>query len=123
MLDVQPGEGNLEHGLGADLSIGRGAGRVVRRKLVGTLRPGRRSTFMTRYFFDIREGDKVAIDEEGKDLPSVESAQEEAARSLADLARDKIGCYPFCQMSIEVRDTDGPVVEAKFVWELRQTRH
>jgi hypothetical protein len=78
---------------------------------------------MTRYFFDIREGDKVAIDEEGKDLPSVEAAQEEAARSLADLARDKIGCYPFCQMSIRVRDTDGPVVEAKFVWELRQTRH
>jgi hypothetical protein len=78
---------------------------------------------MPRYFFDIREGDKVAIDEEGKDLPGVEAAQEEAARSLADLARDKIGCYPFCQMSIGVRDTDGPVVEAKFVWELRQTRH
>ena len=77
---------------------------------------------MTRYFFDIREGDEVAIDEEGKDLPSVEAAQEEAARSLADLARDKIGCYPFCHMRIGVRDKDGPVVEAKFVWELRQTR-
>ena len=123
MLGVQPDHGNPEHGLGADLSIGRGTGQVARRKLVGTLRPGRRSTLMTRYFFDIREGDKVAIDEEGKDLPSVEAAQEEAARSLADLARDKIGCYPFCQMSIRVRDTDGPVVEAKFVWELSQTRH
>ncbi|KJC60200.1 hypothetical protein UP10_14085 [Bradyrhizobium sp. LTSPM299] len=78
---------------------------------------------MTRYFFDIREGDKVAIDEEGEDLPSVQAAQEEAAGSLADLARDEIGCYPFCQMSIAVRDTGGPVVEAKFVWELRQTRH
>jgi hypothetical protein len=26
-------------------------------------------------------------------------------------------------MTIQVRDSDGPVVEAKFVWELRQTRH
>jgi hypothetical protein len=78
---------------------------------------------MKRYFFDIREGDKVAIDEEGKELSHVEAAQEEAARSLADLARDEIGCEPFCHMTIQVRDSDGPVVEAKFVWELRQTRH
>jgi hypothetical protein len=78
---------------------------------------------MTRYFFDIREGDQVAIDEEGKELPHVKAAQEEAARSLADLARDKIGCEPFCPMTVQVRDRDGPVVEAKFIWELRQTRH
>jgi hypothetical protein len=26
-------------------------------------------------------------------------------------------------VSIEVRDSEGPVVEAKFSWELRQTRH
>jgi hypothetical protein len=78
---------------------------------------------MRRYYFDIREGDKVAIDEEGKELPDVEAAQEEAARSLADLARDKVGCHPFCEVSIEVRDSEGPVVEAKFSWELRQTRH
>lgn len=45
----------------------------------------------------------------------LEAAQEEAARSLADLARDKIGCHPFCQMTIEVRDTHRQVVEAKFV--------
>jgi hypothetical protein len=54
---------------------------------------------MKRYFFDIREGDQVAIDEEGKELPHVEAAQEEAARSLADLARDKIACEPFCHMT------------------------
>jgi hypothetical protein len=78
---------------------------------------------MTRYFFDIREDDQLAIDEEGQELPDVEAAQEEAARSLADLARDKIGCHPFCQMVIQVRDSDGPIIEAKFAWELRQTRH
>jgi hypothetical protein len=78
---------------------------------------------MARYFFDIREGDRVAIDEEGIEFSHVEAAQEEAARSLADLARDRIACQPFCQMTIAVRDDDGPVVEAKFVWELRHTRH
>jgi hypothetical protein len=30
---------------------------------------GRRSNLMTRYFFDIREGDKVAVDEEEKEFP------------------------------------------------------
>jgi hypothetical protein len=77
---------------------------------------------MTRYFFDIREGDSVAPDEEGLEFPHVEAAQEEAAHSLADLVRDKIRGQPNCYMAIEVRDNDGPVVEAKFVWELRPTR-
>jgi hypothetical protein len=58
----------------------------------------------------------------GKTFPVLRRPKRRRARSLADLARDKIGCHPFCQMSIGIRDTDGPVVEAKFVWELRQTR-
>ncbi|KJC60055.1 hypothetical protein UP10_15395 [Bradyrhizobium sp. LTSPM299] len=77
---------------------------------------------MTRYFFDIREGESVAPDEEGLEFPHVEAAQEEAARALADLVRDKIRGHPNNYMAIEVRDNDGPVVEAKFVWELRPIR-
>jgi hypothetical protein len=78
---------------------------------------------MKRYFFDIRDGDNIAPDEEGIEFPHVEAAQEEAAHSLADLVRDKIRGTPMCRMAIEVRDHDGPVVEARFVWELRQARH
>jgi hypothetical protein len=77
---------------------------------------------MTRYFFDIHEGDSIAPDEEGLEFPHVEAAQEEAAHSLADLVRDKIRGQPNCHMAIEVRDNAGPVVEARFVWELRPTR-
>lgn len=73
-----------------------------------------------RYFFDIRDGDNVAIDEEGKELPDLGAAQEEAARSLADLTRDKIGCHKFCQIIIEVRDSNGPLFETQFV---RETMH
>lgn len=77
---------------------------------------------MMRYFFDIRDGDSVAPDEEGLEFPHIEAAQEEAAHSLADLVRDKIRGQPNCHMAIEVRDNAGLVLEARFVWELRHTR-
>ena len=70
---------------------------------------------MTPYFFDIRDGDEFGPDEEGMELPHVEAAQVEAARSLADIVRHKSNSQPFALMSIQVRDNDGPVVEAKFV--------
>jgi hypothetical protein len=71
---------------------------------------------MTQYFFDICNGDQLTADEEGMELPDIEAAQEEAARSLADLARDHIRRQPACHMAIEVRDSNGPVLEASFFW-------
>ena len=50
---------------------------------------------MTRYFFDIRDGDEFIVDQEGTELPHVEAAQIEAAHSLADMVRDKINSQPF----------------------------
>ena len=74
---------------------------------------------MKRYFFDIRDGDNLAVDEEGMELRDVEAAQEEAARSLADMTRDRIRSKPRWHVAIEVRDDNGPVVEASFQWRLR----
>ena len=45
---------------------------------------------MARYYFDMREGDQIAPDEEGMELRTMEAVQEEAARTLADMARDAI---------------------------------
>jgi hypothetical protein len=79
-----------------------------------------------RYFFDLRKGDEVAIDEEGVELPTIEAVQEEAARSLADVARDAVhnahknGAGH--QMSIEVRDEQGAVLQAKFTFDLTRLR-
>lgn len=42
-----------------------------------------------RYYFDLREGDRVIADEEGMELVGLQRVQEEAARSLADMARDR----------------------------------
>ena len=42
---------------------------------------------LKRYYFDLRDGNGLAPDEEGVELPDIESVQEEAALSLADMAR------------------------------------
>ncbi len=77
---------------------------------------------MPRYYFDMREGEETALDEEGMELRTMEAVQEEAARSLADMARDAIrrrspdGAEN--RMSIEVRDKAGPVMQVKFTFEV-----
>mgnify|MGYP001119505958 CR=1 FL=1 len=45
---------------------------------------------MPRYYFDLRDGDDLSLDEEGLALPSIDRVQDEAARSLADMARDAV---------------------------------
>jgi hypothetical protein len=77
---------------------------------------------MTRYFFDIQDGDARIPDEEGMIFPNVEAAREEATMSLADLARDRVRERRACSMAIEVRDEKGPVAEASLEW-TDQRRH
>lgn len=80
---------------------------------------------MPRYYFDVREGDTVASDEEGLELFSIQAVQEEAALSLADMARDAVrkdhdGAR---QMAVEVRDDNGPVLQAKFTFGIDGRKH
>lgn len=59
---------------------------------------------MRRYYFDLREGDEIFPDEEGLELSTIEKVQEEAARSMADMARDAVRAGGGSrQLSIEVR--------------------
>ena len=46
---------------------------------------------MARYYFDLRDGDDLVPDDEGLELSCFARVQEEAARSLADMARDTTG--------------------------------
>jgi len=81
---------------------------------------------MARYFFDLRDGDNLAVDEEGIELPSLERVQEEAASSLAEMARERVveavqnGAH---HMAIEVRDEDGPLMKVLFTFAANRTRH
>lgn len=75
---------------------------------------------MPHYYFDIREGGELLPDEEGLTLASLRSAQEEAARSLGDFARDtasQVADGP-SEITIEVRDQNGPVMQLKFSFEM-----
>ena len=82
---------------------------------------------MARYFFDLLEGDLLAVDEEGLELSSLRAVQAEAAKSLADMARDAVHSFPPAtgrqNMAIEVRDAAaGPVMQVKFTFEVENLR-
>lgn len=65
---------------------------------------------MKRYFFDLREGDELAVDEEGILLSDIEAAEVEAAKSLADVVRDRADTNTSGQVTIEVRDETGIIL-------------
>ena len=73
---------------------------------------------MPRYYFDLRDGDNLLPDHEGLELASFHAAQEEAARSLADLAKEALRAHHIDgaggQLAVEVRDDAGPVLQARF---------
>ncbi|WP_409363521.1 DUF6894 family protein [Bradyrhizobium liaoningense] len=52
--------------------------------------------------------------------------QAEAAKSLADMARDAVHTYPPTagshRMAIEVRDETGPVMQVKFTFEIEKRK-
>jgi hypothetical protein len=80
-----------------------------------------------RYFFDIRDGDEIAVDDEGMVLATVQAVQEEAARTLAGIAQDAV--YGSASqgighhMAIEVRDDAGPVLQATFTFAVGRYKH
>ena len=79
---------------------------------------------MARYYFNVRDGDKIISDEEGMELPTADGVWTEAVHSLAELARDTIPRHRDAghRMSIEVRDADGPVVLAQVTFSFARHR-
>jgi hypothetical protein len=64
---------------------------------------------MGRYYFDLRDSEGLAVDEEGLELQDVLAVQEEAALSLADATRVDLrrADGTLNQMIIEVRTDAG----------------
>ncbi|WP_128926938.1 DUF6894 family protein [Bradyrhizobium guangxiense] len=77
---------------------------------------------MPRYYFDLRDDKGIAPDEEGLELSSPRAVQAEAAKSVADFARDAILSAPPSggrqTMAIDVRDDKGPVMQVTFAFAL-----
>ena len=74
-----------------------------------------------RYYFDLRDGDELIIDEEGLVLRDMRAVQKEAALTLSGFARDSVESCNGAQsqqMVIAVRDEHGRVMEVKFSFEI-----
>ena len=72
---------------------------------------------MTRYYFDLVDDDGLFLDEEGLELSDFRAVQVEAAKSLADMARDATydsGSASKRYMAVEVRDDAGSVMHVGF---------
>ncbi|WP_430648613.1 DUF6894 family protein [Bradyrhizobium manausense] len=69
---------------------------------------------MKRYYFDIRDGGQFIRDDEGVELPDIESARQEATAALSEISRECGRGGPQHRMAVEVRDDRGPVLEATF---------
>ena len=76
---------------------------------------------MRRYYFDLVDGSDVSPDEEGMELPDVQSAQEEAALALAGLKemRSNGPRVSLNEIAIDVRDNAGLVMRLRFEFEDR----
>ena len=72
---------------------------------------------MTRYYFDIRDGEALFADDEGLELEDQTQAEIEAATSLADMAKDLSPLDERHHMAIEVRTKAGPLFQAAFIFE------
>lgn len=79
---------------------------------------------MRRYYFDLIDAQGLSVDDEGLECSDTQQVQAEAARALADLAREAIheaagGLEQ--RMAISVRDDDGPVMEVEFSFEIHRS--
>lgn len=72
---------------------------------------------MPLYFFDTRDNDQFTEDDVGVEFPGLDAVKVESARALAEIARDVIPGSLKRELSVEVRDTIGPVLEARMKFE------
>jgi hypothetical protein len=79
---------------------------------------------MALYFFDMRVGVTLLVDQEGVELPNLKAVQIEAARSLGDMAEHALWTKAETilghRMRVEVRDGTGPVLQATFTFEIER---
>jgi hypothetical protein len=75
------------------------------------------------YYFDLRDDDGFAPDDEGLELPNIQAVQEEAARALADAIQDAL-LRPInpTWVALEVRDGSGPVMQIRLAIEVEIKR-
>lgn len=75
---------------------------------------------MALYFFDTRDDDELILDELGLECANLEAVKVEAAKSLAELARDVLPGSLRRRLRVDVHDEDRcPVMIAEMTFEAR----
>ena len=62
---------------------------------------------MPHYYFDVWEQGKVARDDDGLELESLEAAEQEARRGAADMGRDSLPMGRCSEVRVQVRNERG----------------
>jgi len=75
------------------------------------------SALVPRYYFDTYDDETVIIDDVGFECGDLVAVKEQAALSLAELARDVIPGSVRRRLAVKVRDGDDPVLEARLTFE------
>ena len=72
-----------------------------------------RTPHVPRYFFDIDDGDRRTLDDQGFDLPGLRETRDEAIRVLPDIARDVLPNGDHRSFIVTVREEGGlPIFKA-----------
>jgi hypothetical protein len=62
---------------------------------------------MPRFHFDVREKDRVTLDEVGVELESVEAAEREAIRKVTGIGHDSLSKDRASEIEAQVKDNKG----------------
>ncbi len=75
---------------------------------------------MNRYFFDIRDGDSVSVDDIGIDCASLEDVRFQAIDALPEIAREELPDGDYRVFEVQVRDATGkPIFTGRLTFELQ----
>jgi len=75
---------------------------------------------MSRFYFDVRDGDVLLPDEDGMEALDIDAAESEAIRTLLSIVKDLLDEQALRQIAIEVRDEVGPVLVVSSVWKVQR---
>lgn len=62
---------------------------------------------MPRFYFDVREGSRLSVDEDGLELPGPAEAEREAVDAAASIGRDRLPRADTRDVEVRVRDEAG----------------
>ena len=75
---------------------------------------------MPRFYFDIREGNRLVPDEDGLEFPTVNEARDDASRTLGQMMKEAMPDGQHHDMAVEVRGDDKrPLLKVQITFEVQ----